>query len=143
SGQPAVARARPVSRRCGAGSSLCVQLRVGDLKVNGERIVMGGQVADVITMTLFAQAIPGTPAQQCRACRFRPCHDPNKPEFIVPIPFNMQCPQGGISPLVANIELAQAAHSATAAAQAAAAVVGPTPEAQPRIQVQYETAGQC
>src|SRR5262249_7524022 len=80
-------------------------LRVGDLKINGETIVSGGQVADLVTMTLFAQAIPGAPAQQRRACRLRPCHDPNNPEFIVPIAFNMQCPNTGISPLMANLGL--------------------------------------
>jgi hypothetical protein len=89
-----------------------VQLRVGDLKLNGEKIVTGGQVADVITMTLFAQAIPGAPAQPRQPCRLRPCHDPSNPEFIIPVPFGMQCPQGGISPLVANVGLAQAARAA-------------------------------
>ena len=87
-----------------------VQLRVGDLKVNGEKITTGGQVADLITMTLFAQAIPGAPVQQAAACRFRPCHDVNHPEFIVPIAFGSQCPDLGISPQIANIELAKAAN---------------------------------
>jgi hypothetical protein len=87
-----------------------VQLRVGDLKVNGEKITTGGQVADLITMTLFAQAIPGAPVQQAAACRFRPCHDVNHPEIIVPIAFGSQCPDLGISPQIANIELAKTAN---------------------------------
>jgi hypothetical protein len=108
-----------------------VQLRVGDLKINGEKIVTGGQVADVVTMTLFAQAIPGAVAQGRRPCKFRPCHDPNNPEFIVPIAFNMQCPSAGISPLLANIGLARAAHApppAPAALFAVAGAVQPRPK---------------
>jgi hypothetical protein len=40
-----------------------VQARVGDLKYRGQPIVTGDQVAHAITMHLFAQALPGAPAQ--------------------------------------------------------------------------------
>ncbi len=78
------------------------QLRVGDLMVKGEKITAAGQVADVITMTLFALAIPGAPPQERQVCQFRPCPDPTRPEFIVAIPFGQQCSEGGVSPMEAN-----------------------------------------
>lgn len=92
------------------------QLRVGDLKVSGEKIVAGGQVADVITITLFAQAIPGAPDQQRQPCVYRPCPDRDRPDYIHPIPFNSTCPQDGISPLALNLELARAAMMASVTA---------------------------
>jgi hypothetical protein len=94
------------------------QLRVGDLKVNGEQIVTGGQVADVITMTLYALAIPGAPVQPRQVCRDRPCPDRELPDFIRPVPFDQQCPPAGISALTQNLELARAAASATPEAAA-------------------------
>jgi hypothetical protein len=83
------------------------QLRVGDLLVNGEKIVTGGQVADVVTMTLYALAIPGAPAQQPLACKYRPCPDRNFPEYIQPIPFNKACPAQGVTSLQRNLDLAE------------------------------------
>jgi hypothetical protein len=68
------------------------QLRVGDLLVNDEQIVTGGQVAETITMRLFAQTLPGAPAQQRERCSGRPCPDPSFPDLIQVIPFNQRCP---------------------------------------------------
>jgi hypothetical protein len=79
------------------------QLRVGDLLVNSEKIQFGGQVADVVNMTLFAQTLPGAPAQARQRCQGRPCHDPRLPDFVVLIDFNRQCPSTGMSPLVAHL----------------------------------------
>ena len=70
-----------------------VQLRVGDLKVNGEKIVTGGQVADVITMTLFGEAIAGAPPQKRRKCQYAPCPSKDHPEIIRPIPFGHPLPR--------------------------------------------------
>ena len=85
------------------------QLRVGDLKVHGEQIVTGGQIADAVTMTLYALAIPGAPAQQRVACVYRPCPDKSHPDFIQAIPFNKQCPGAGISPQISSLMLAAVA----------------------------------
>jgi hypothetical protein len=82
------------------------QLRVGDLKINGEPIVTGGQVADVITMTLFAQAVPGGPAQQRVPCRGRACPDRERPSFLHVISFESTCPQDGIGALAVRLDLA-------------------------------------
>jgi hypothetical protein len=78
-------------------------LRVGDLMVNGETIAFGGQVADVVTMTLFAQALPGAPAQPRVRCEGRPCPDQTNPDFIHVINFDQTCPAGGISALALHL----------------------------------------
>jgi len=80
-------------------------LRVGDLSVNGEPITMGGQVADVITMTLYALAMPGAPQQQGVACQFRPCPDATLPSYIHAIPYGQPCPGSGISAMSSNLAL--------------------------------------
>ena len=85
------------------------QLRVGDLKVNGEAIVAGGQVPEVITMRLFAIALPGAPPQNRVPCQGKPCPDRSHPEFIHIIPFGSQCPAEGIGMLDLRVEAARAA----------------------------------
>jgi hypothetical protein len=90
------------------------QLRVGDLKINGEKIDTGGQVADAVTMTLFAEALPGAPVQQRVICRGRPCPDKSHPDFIHAIPFKAKCPQQGITPQAVHINMAAALVTATA-----------------------------
>ena len=84
------------------------QLRVGDLRIDGEQIVTGGQVADVITMTLFAEALPGAPPQQRVRCQGSPCPDSTHPEIINVIPFGTDCPTDGLSPQEMNLEFARA-----------------------------------
>lgn len=96
------------------------QLRVGDLQLYGEPIVTGGQIADVITMTLYALAVPGAPEQDAVACLFSPCRDANHPDFIQTIPFGQSCPPNGVSPQL-NSVLAAGAEQAAGASQA-----GPT-----------------
>jgi hypothetical protein len=81
------------------------QLRVSDLSVNGEQIVTGGQVADVITMTLYALAMPGAPQQQGVACKYRPCPDATLPSYIHEIPYSKPCPGSGISALSSHLAL--------------------------------------
>jgi hypothetical protein len=83
------------------------QLRVGDLLIQGERVETGGQVADIVTMTLYALAIPGAPPQARVACRRRPCPDKAHKDFIQAIPFGDKCPPDGISPQFSSILLAK------------------------------------
>lgn len=83
------------------------QLRVGDLLLHGEQVVTGGQIADVITMTLYALAIPGAPAQEAVVCRLAPCRDTTHPDFIHAIAYGQVCPPGGMSPQVTSILAAQ------------------------------------
>jgi len=68
------------------------QVRVGDLLANGAQVVTGGQIANAITMQVFALALPGAPTQQRVACLGRPCPDPTTPEYIEVISFNQSCP---------------------------------------------------
>jgi hypothetical protein len=92
------------------------QLRVGDLYINNEQVVTGGQIADVVTMTLYALAIPGAPQQTPVPCRSRPCRDKTHPDFIHAIPYSSTCPPTGISPQTSSL-LAAAHFSADAAVQ--------------------------
>jgi hypothetical protein len=69
-----------------------VQARVGDLKYQGQPIVTGGQVAHAITMHLFAQAMPGAPAQSPQTCKAHPCSAPGHPGFIIPTKIGTPCP---------------------------------------------------
>lgn len=108
------------------------QLRVGDLKVNGEKIITGGQVADVITMTLFAQAIPGAPQQARRPCEGSPCPDSERPALIHLIPFGSVCPANGISAFGVNLELASAALEHPDIDISPEAGLGLTPDPRPR-----------
>jgi hypothetical protein len=78
------------------------QLRVGDLWMHGEQVTTGGQIADAITMTLYALAIQGAPQQQRVPCGGRPCPDKAHPDFIHAIPFSSKCPNGGISPQLSS-----------------------------------------
>ncbi len=68
------------------------QVRVGDLLVNGQPLVTGGQVANAITMQLFALTLPGAPSQTPNACQGHPCPDPNHPGFILDTPISQSCP---------------------------------------------------
>ena len=68
------------------------QLRVGDLLANGTQIVTGGQIANAITMQLFALTLPGAPSQQLQACAGKACSDPNHPGFILEVDINKPCP---------------------------------------------------
>jgi hypothetical protein len=102
-------------------------LRVGDLKVNGEKVTTGGQVADVITMTLYAQALPGAPPQRGVPCFGKPCPDRDRPELITLVGFGEACPGDDVSPLAVQIDghavatapLSHAAPGALAAVPAA------------------------
>ena len=67
------------------------QLRVGDLQYKGVKISKGGQVADAITMHLFAQALPGAPHQQSQPCAGHACTTPNHPGVIILTDINTPC----------------------------------------------------
>ncbi len=68
------------------------QLRVGDLFMQGEQIVFGGQVADAVTMIIYAIAISGAPSQPARACRYSPCFSAARPDFVQVVNFGQPCP---------------------------------------------------
>lgn len=59
------------------------QARVGDLKYRGVPIRYGAQVADAVTMHLFAQALPGAPRQTPVPCKGHPCPDTNHPDHMI------------------------------------------------------------
>jgi hypothetical protein len=67
------------------------QLRVGDLHYKGVKISKGGQVADAITMHLFAQALPGAPHQASQQCSAHPCASQNHPGVIIPTDIHTPC----------------------------------------------------
>jgi len=67
------------------------QARVGDLKYQGVPITMGGQIANAITMNLFAQALPGAPAQTPQPCNGHACSDPAHPGFVIPTSIGTPC----------------------------------------------------
>jgi hypothetical protein len=67
------------------------QARVGDLKYKGVPISMGGQIADAITMNLFAQALPGAPQQVSQKCYGHPCFDSNHPGFVLLTKVGIPC----------------------------------------------------
>lgn len=72
------------------------QARVGDLNCNGSPITMGGQVANAITMNLYAQALPGAPAQNTQQpCVSHPCPDPAHPGYVIPTRIGVQCKTPG------------------------------------------------
>jgi hypothetical protein len=85
------------------------QARVGDLQYLGKPITKGGQVANAITMHLFAQALPGAPAQQSQPCMGHPCSDPRHPGFIVTTPVGKPCQGLAVPSLAAHLELVSAA----------------------------------
>lgn len=59
------------------------QARVGDLKYQGVPISTGGQIANAITMHLFAQALPSAPQQASQPCYGHPCFDPHHAGFVI------------------------------------------------------------
>lgn len=67
------------------------QARVGDLRYMGVPIQSGGQIADAITMNLFAQALPGAPTQEPVSCIAHPCPDPDHPDYVIPVPVGTPC----------------------------------------------------
>jgi len=67
------------------------QARVGDLNYQGVPISMGGQIANAITMHLFAQALPGAPNQPFQPCKMHPCFDSTHPGFVIPTDIGTPC----------------------------------------------------
>ena len=68
------------------------QLRIGDLAVDHNTIVTGGQVAHHVNMTLYALACPGAPAQSPKRCRLSPCPNADHPDYIDGITYGSKCP---------------------------------------------------
>ena len=55
------------------------QMMIGDLLVNGETLQYGGQIADAITVGLYAVVIAGGPSPTALPCRLKCCKDPDFP----------------------------------------------------------------
>jgi hypothetical protein len=75
------------------------QLRIGDLAVDHNQVVTGGQVAHHVNMTLYALACPGAPAQTPKRCRLAPCPNVDHPDYIDGIPYGSKCPSDSSSAL--------------------------------------------
>jgi hypothetical protein len=69
-----------------------IPARVGDYSYLGKPISTGGQVAQAITMHLFAQALPGAPQQQSQKCTAHACNSPSHPGYVIPTDINKPCP---------------------------------------------------
>ena len=82
------------------------QARVGDLKYLGVPISSGGQVANAITMHLFAQALQGAPHQQTQKCGAHPCFDSSHPGFVIPTQIGIPCqpPPGALAVHVLSVK---------------------------------------
>jgi len=81
------------------------QARAGDLKYLGVPISSGGQVANAITMHLFAEALDGAPHQQPQKCGAHPCFDSTHPGYVIPTPIGTPCQpaQGALAAHVVNV----------------------------------------
>lgn len=73
------------------------QMLLGDLLVNGETLRYGGQIAEAITVGLYAVVIGGGPRPAARPCSFKCCTDTQLPNFQVIRPINFPCPSEGES----------------------------------------------
>ena len=59
------------------------QMLLGDLLVNGETLQYGGQIADAITVGLYAVVIAGGPHATARPCSSKCCINPQFPNTQV------------------------------------------------------------
>lgn len=104
-----------------------VQARVGDLQYLGRPITKGGQVANAVTMHLFAQALPGAPGQGSQTCQAHACSDPNHPGFIIPTAIGTPCQPPHPHGLRAHLASVQPQAASHATAPAAFAGGSPVP----------------
>jgi hypothetical protein len=68
------------------------QLLLGDLLVNGEPLNYGGQVAETITMKLFALAVTGGPSGTPKYCQQKCCKDLQYPNIDNIVDIKKACP---------------------------------------------------
>jgi hypothetical protein len=66
-------------------------LLLGDLLVNGEPLQYGGQVADAVTVGLYADVIPNGPNAPKFACSHKCCTDRTNPNIENIVPINEDC----------------------------------------------------
>jgi hypothetical protein len=72
------------------------QMLLGDLLVNGEPLQYGGQIADAITVGLYAVVIEGGPQTRALPCIAKCCIDPRFPNFeFTQTDLNRPCPTEG------------------------------------------------
>jgi hypothetical protein len=68
---------------------------LGDLLVNGETLQYGGQIADAITIGLYAVVIAGGPSTTALPCSLKCCIDPEFPNTQFLRSINSPCPTEG------------------------------------------------
>jgi hypothetical protein len=78
-------------------------LLLGDLLVNGDPLEYGGQVADTITVGLFAIAVTGGPNASPISCGSKCCANPHYPNTDKIIPVSDNCPEVQHELFVRNI----------------------------------------
>lgn len=66
-------------------------LLLGDLLVNGEALQYGGQVADAITVGLYADIIPNGPKAVAFDCPNKCCTNPDNPDIDEVVPIEEDC----------------------------------------------------
>ena len=66
-------------------------LLLGDLLVNGEALQYGGQVADAITVGLYADIIPNGPEAVAFDCPNKCCTNLDNPDIDEVVPINEDC----------------------------------------------------
>ncbi len=71
------------------------QMLLGDLLVNGEPLQYGGQIADVITVGLYAVVIAGGPSTTALPCSAKCCINPQFPNSQDIQDINSPCPGEG------------------------------------------------
>lgn len=73
------------------------QMLLGDLLVNGEPLQFGGQIADAITVGLYAIVIAGGPSTTALPCSWKCCLDPQFPNSQSIENINSPCPGEGLT----------------------------------------------
>jgi hypothetical protein len=81
------------------------QLLLGDLLVSGEPLNYGGQVAETITMKLFALAVVGGPSSTPQYCQQKCCKDLQYPNFDNIVDLKKACPIPHQIPNIDNTQL--------------------------------------
>lgn len=68
------------------------QATINDILIDGTPIEYAGQIADKITITLYAQTTDGAPEQELTACSGKACTSPVNPNMVIAIPPDQECP---------------------------------------------------
>jgi hypothetical protein len=80
-------------------------LLLGDLLVGGDQLQYGGQVADTVTLGLYAIIVPGAPKATPIPCIFKCCPDQNSPNIDEVEPIDTDCASRQFRSLTAKLAL--------------------------------------